>query len=245
VKAKMFGVTLDLLTMNQSIERCTELIELGQPAQHVVINAGKVAMMHDKPHLKEIVSNCHMVNADGQSIVWASRLKGVRVPERVAGIDLMDRLLERAEERGWPVYFLGARDDVVKKCVEVFRARHPRLTVSGYRNGYFEDGRVVAEQIRDAGTRLLFVGISSPKKEEFLSEHLKHRGPGFAMGGGGSVDIVAGLTKRAPVWMQKSGLEWSYRLFQEPGRMWKRYLFGNARFIHLVLKEERRRTPRN
>ncbi|PKQ38563.1 MAG: glycosyltransferase [Actinobacteria bacterium HGW-Actinobacteria-1] len=245
VKTEIFGVTLDMLTMDQSVERCTELIEIGQPAQHVVINAGKVAMMHDKPHLKEIISRCQMVNADGQSVVWASRLKGHPVPERVAGIDLMHKLLERAEQRGWPTYFLGAREEVLQACLAAFRIKYPELVVAGYQHGYFSDDKLVAQQIREAGTRLLFVGISSPKKEEFLSEHLKHMGPVFAMGVGGSFDVVAGLTKRAPLWMQKSGLEWAYRLGQEPGRMWKRYLFGNARFINLVIKEERRRVPRN
>ncbi len=245
MKADIFGVPLDMLTMDESVERCTELIELGQPAQHVVINAGKVAMMHELPHLKEIIARCQMVNADGQSIVWASRLKGHAVPERVAGIDLMHRLLERAEQRGWPTYFLGAKEEVLQACVDVLRGRYPELAIAGYRNGYFDDDRAVAEQIREAGTRLLFVGISSPRKEEFLCQHLKHMGPVFAMGVGGSFDVVAGLTKRAPVWMQKVGLEWAYRLGQEPRRMWKRYLFGNARFINLVMKEERRRTPRN
>ena len=237
MRAEIFGVPLDLLTMDETIHRCSELIESETAAQHVVINAGKVVMMRDVPRLRDVIARCALVNADGQSVVWAGRALGLAVPERVAGIDLMWRLLGEAESRGWPVYFLGARQHVLDECVERVRERHPRLVVCGQRDGYFDDDAAVASDIRESGARLLFVGISSPRKEFFLAEHLDSMGPVFAMGVGGSFDVIAGLTKRAPVWMQRSGLEWFYRFAQEPRRMWKRYLVGNTRFIGLVLRE--------
>jgi N-acetylglucosaminyldiphosphoundecaprenol N-acetyl-beta-D-mannosaminyltransferase len=236
-RARIFGVPLDLLTMEETVARCAELIEERRPIQHVVINAGKVVMMQDVEGLREVVAACELVNADGSSVVWAGRLLGLHVPERVAGIDLMERLLTEAESLGWPVYFLGAKEEVLQSCLSKVLEQHPRLVVSGSRNGYFDDGAAVALDIRQSAARLLFVGITSPKKEFFLAEHLPNMGPVFAMGVGGSFDVIAGLVKRAPVWMQRSGLEWFYRFIQEPGRMWKRYLVGNLRFLGLTLME--------
>lgn len=241
-RASIFGVPLDALTMEETVARCAELVESGRPTQHVVINAGKVVMMQDVPGLREVIANCELVNADGQSIVWAGRFCGIDVPERVAGIDLMWRLLAEAESRTWPVYLLGAREEVVHACAARIREVHPHLVMAGVRNGFFDDDAAVSRAVANSGARLLFVGITSPKKEFFLAEHLAGMGPVFAMGVGGSFDVIAGLTKRAPAWMQRTGLEWFYRFAQEPRRMWKRYLVGNTRFVLLTLEEKRRRT---
>lgn len=236
-RAELFGVPIDLLGIDDTVARCRELVESGLPAQHVVLNAGKVVMMRDVPGLREIVADCDVVNADGQSVVWAGRLLGVPVPERVAGIDLMDRLLAEAEERAWPVYFLGARREVLERFVEVARQRYPGIEVAGARDGYFDDDAAVCAAVRESGARLLFVGISSPRKEFLLREQRETLGPMLSMGVGGSFDVWAGLTSRAPGWMQKAGLEWFHRLMQEPGRMWRRYLVGNTRFVWLVARE--------
>ena len=236
-RARLFGVPLDLLTMQQTVDRCEELIESGRPVQHVVINAGKAVMMQDVPGLREVIGSCDIVNADGQSVVWAGRALGVRVPERVAGIDLMGRLLELAEEKTYPVFFLGATEEILGAFTAEALRRYPRLRVAGTRNGYFKDDTEVAARVAASGARLLMVGISSPRKEFFLAEQLPHMGPVFSMGVGGSFDVWAGKTRRAPLWMQNAGLEWFYRLLQEPRRMWKRYLVGNTRFVLLVGKE--------
>lgn len=233
----IFSVPIDPLTMDQTVARCQELIKSGQAAQHVVINAGKVVMMENVPGLRELISGCSLVNADGQSIVWAARLLGIPVPERVAGIDLMEALLRLAEQEGYPVFFLGATQDVLEAFTAEVMRRHPRLQVAGARNGYFKDDLAVAREVEACGTRVLFVGISSPRKEFFLAEQLPRMGPVFAMGVGGSFDVWAGKTRRAPGWMQRAGLEWFYRLLQEPRRMWKRYLIGNTRFMHLLATE--------
>lgn len=243
MRGEIFGAPLDLLTMDETVSACVSLIEQGRPAQHVVLNAGKVVMMHDDPALHSIVSGCDIVSADGQSIVWAGRALGLDVPERVAGIDLMMRLLAEAEDREWPVYFLGAREDVLASCVSRLKTEYPELMVAGQRDGYFDEGTEVAHGIRDSGSRLVFVGISSPKKERFLAEHLDEMGPVFAMGVGGSFDVISGLTRRAPRWMQRTGLEWFYRFAQEPRRMWRRYLVGNTRFVWLVVREKMRGRP--
>lgn len=237
-RTPFLGVPLDILTMDETVARCRELVSSGRPSQHVVLNAGKCVLMEDEPDVREIVTGCDLVNADGQSVVWAARFLGIRVPERVAGIDLMGRLIALCESEGWPVFFLGAKEDVLAAFEGEALRRHPRLAVVGRRNGYFraDEEAGVAEAIRASGARLLLVGISSPMKERFLARNLERMGPVLAMGVGGSFDVWAGKTTRAPEWMQRVGLEWFHRFAQEPRRMWRRYLVGNLRFAWIVLR---------
>lgn len=240
----LFGVCVDTLDRAETLSRCEELVEQRRFAQHVVLNAGKVVMMHDDPALARIVSECDLVNADGMSVVWAGRLLGVPFPERVAGIDLMCDLLALCAERQWPVYFLGAREDVLSDFLQTAARTWPGLKVAGSHHGYFNDDGLMADSIRESGARLLVVGISSPRKERFLAEQRERLGQLLAMGVGGSLDVISGHTRRAPLWMQRGGLEWAYRFGQEPRRMWRRYLVGNARFVGLVLREAVRRAAR-
>ncbi len=240
-RPRLFGVPVDALSLEETVSTCAGLIEERRFVQHVVLNAGKVVMMESDGALREIIASCDLVNADGMSVVWAGRVLGVPFPERVAGIDLMMRLLELCAERGWPVYVLGATPEVVAAFIETCETDIPHLRIAGSHDGYFEDDGPVVADIRDSGARLLVVGMPSPRKERFLWQHGEELGPLFAMGVGGSLDVVAGHTKRAPVWMQRSGLEWAYRFAQEPRRMWRRYLVGNVRFVGIVIREFARR----
>lgn len=237
----LFGVPVDALSLEETVSRCAGFIEERRFVQHVVLNAGKVVMMDSDGGLREIIANCALVNADGMSVVWAGRVLGVSFPERVAGIDLMMRLLALCAEREWPVYVLGATPEVLAAFIETCETEFPRLRIAGSHDGYFDDDGPIVSDIRDSGARLLVVGMPSPRKERFLWQHGAELGQLFAMGVGGSLDVVAGRTKRAPVWMQRSGLEWAYRLAQEPGRMWRRYLVGNVRFVGIVIREFARR----
>lgn len=236
--AEVFGVPLHPLTMEQTVDRVEQLIGSGGVHQHVVLNAAKIVQLAGDDGLREVVRGCSLVNADGQAVVWAGRLLGVPVPERVTGIDLMERLLARAAERGWRVYFLGASDDVVRRVAEIESDRYPGLVVAGYRSGFWsaaEEDQVVAA-VAAARPTLLFVALPTPAKENFLARNIDRLGASFAMGVGGSFDVVAGVTRRAPHWMQRVGLEWAFRLVQEPRRMFRRYLVGNSRFIALTWK---------
>jgi N-acetylglucosaminyldiphosphoundecaprenol N-acetyl-beta-D-mannosaminyltransferase len=225
--------------MEATLRRCEELIEAGEPVQHVVVNVAKVVALRDDPRLREVVESCALVNVDGQPLVWASRLLGDPLPERVAGIDLMFRLLERAEERGYRIFVLGARQEVLETAIARIRARHPRLEIAGYHHGYFteEETERVQELIRAAAPHILFVAMSSPRKEYWLAEHAAALGVPFSMGVGGSIDVVAGTTRRAPAWMQRAGLEWFFRFAQEPLRLGPRYLKTNTRFALLLARE--------
>ncbi len=240
-RSRLFGIELDCLTQDQTVARCESLIRECRPVQHVVLNASKVVLMEDDEELRGIVQRCDVVNADGQSILWAGRLLGVSIPERVTGIDLMPRLLDVAESNRWGVYFLGAREEVLDTFLEVVKARWPLLVVAGYHSGYFEDELSIVGDIRASGARLLMVGMPSPAKERFLARNLQQIGPVFAIGVGGSFDVYAGLTTRAPAWMRRIGLEWFFRFAQEPLRLWRRYLIGNARFIRIVARDATRR----
>ena len=244
-RPELFGVPLDLLTMDQTVERCQGLIESGRPVQHVVINAGKVNLMDDVPGLREVIRSCALVNADGQSLVWASRILGRPVPERVTGIDLFLALLGLAAERGYGVYFLGATNEIVEEAVAHALCEYPALRVCGRHDGYWDaaDDDDLVAHIRASRPDILFVALPSPRKEYWLAEHLEGLDVPFSMGVGGSFDVYAGRVKRAPLWMQRSGLEWSYRFWQEPLRMWKRYLLGNLKFLYLVVKRGRPGTP--
>lgn len=237
------GCRIDRLDMDGTLARCEELIAAPGVAQHVAINAAKVVALHDDPALAEIVAGCELVSADGQSIVWASRVLGDPLPTRVAGIDLMQELMGLAERRGWGVYFLGARPEVLERALERVRSRYPGLRVVGARDGYFADheAATVAEAVRAAAPEILFVAISSPKKEFWLSRYGRRIDVPFVMGVGGSVDVLAGLTRRAPAILQRMGLEWAYRLVQEPRRLLRRYLVSNGRFAWLVLGDLLRR----
>lgn len=236
-RVHLFGVDVDALTMEESVQRIMELVDAGTPVQHVVLNASKVVMMSQDERLRDVIAACPVVNADGQSVVTASRLLRRRLPERVAGIDLFVELVKRSAENGRSVYFLGARDEVLDEMIRRFRAQYPSLNIAGSRNGYWDDDAAVVAQVHDAHPDLVFLAVPSPRKEFWLAEHMPAMGVPFAMGVGGSFDVVAGKVKRAPVWVQRIGCEWVYRLVQEPRRMWKRYLVGNTKFVMLTAKE--------
>ena len=241
-KVELFECNVASTTMDETLVAIEEIIKRKIPTQHVVINASKVVLMDKDEKLKEIISQCPIINADGQSIVWASKFLGNPLPERVAGIDLMERLVKLSAEKGYRIYFFGAKEEVVLNVVHYYKEKYKGLNIAGYRNGYFSDDDIpeIAEDMKKSKADILLVAFSSPKKEYWLYDNMKKIDIPFCMGVGGSFDIVAGITKRAPLWMQKLGLEWFYRFLQEPRRMWKRYLVGNTKFIKIVLREKRK-----
>jgi len=243
MRRELPGVAVDALTLAEAVARCTDAVQHRGYLAVGVVNAAKVVAMRRNEQLRQAVSGCGMVLADGQSVVWASRILGSPLPERVAGIDLFLELLEEAARRGYRVYFLGARRDVLDLMLAEVCRRYPGLTVAGARDGYFraEEEPGVAAEIRRSGPDLLFVGMSSPTKEVFASRWGHSTGASVVHGVGGSFDVLAGLTRRAPAWYQEHGLEWVYRAWQEPVRLGRRYLTTNMSFMALVAREAIRR----
>jgi N-acetylglucosaminyldiphosphoundecaprenol N-acetyl-beta-D-mannosaminyltransferase len=236
-RAGLPGITIDPLTMELAVERCGDAVEAGDYLSFGMVNAAKAVAMRRNEPLRQAVCGCDIVLADGQAVVWASALLGAPLPERVAGIDLFTELLELASRRGYRVYFLGARAEVLQAMLAVVPARYPGLKVAGSRDGYFstEEEADVAGVIRQAGADLLFIGMSSPRKELFQARWGAATGAKVVHGVGGSFDILAGATRRAPLWWQRHGLEWLYRAIQEPVRLGRRYLTTNLAFVGLVI----------
>lgn len=239
-RVEFLNTYVDALTMKETLRKIEIAIKNKSCIQHVVINAGKINLMQKDKELTRIINKCPIINADGQSIVWASKFLGNPLPERVAGIDIFIELVKLCAEKGYRPYFFGATEEVVKEVVKKYQIKYPMLNVAGYRNGYFKEteSKKIAEDIKKSGADVLFVAFSSPKKEYWINEYMNIMKVPFAMGVGGSFDVIACKTKRAPKWMQKTGLEWFYRLIQEPKRMFKRYIYGNTEFCKVIFREK-------
>jgi N-acetylglucosaminyldiphosphoundecaprenol N-acetyl-beta-D-mannosaminyltransferase len=236
-RLELLGATFDLVTMSAAVDRCIAWCT-GTRAPHVVItaNASHLCMMRRDPRLRAACQAGDLVVADGMSVVWALKWCGAQPPERVAGVDLMDRLLSAGAPRGLRAYFLGARREVVTRLAESCAARYPGLVVAGFRDGYFpaSEHEAIAEEIRRQAPHLLFVGMPSPFKETWV-ERFRHRlDVPVMIGVGGSFDVAAGYILRAPPLMQSLGMEWLWRLLMEPRKLWKRYLTTNSEFLWLA-----------
>ncbi len=241
LRIQLLGSYVDGITMDETVERVKMIIAEGIPTQHVVVNAGKINQMQKDKALRDIVNACPLINADGSSIVLASKVLGKRIPERVTGIDLMMRLLEVASEERYSIFLLGATEEVVREVRRIIVERYPGASVVGYQNGYFDrdDSEEIATAIQNSHADMLFVAFSSPEKEFWINQHLNQMNVPFVMGVGGSFDVMAGKTTRAPKFFQRIGCEWLWRFIQEPRRMFKRYFIGNLIFLKHLLAEKR------
>ncbi len=231
------GVRMHAWTMPETVDEIFSRLNYGLFTQHVVVNVAKLVNMGRDATLEESVKSCDIINIDGMGVVWGGRFLGLDIPERVAGFDLFHSLLERASREDEPVFLLGAEPEIVQKAALMLEQKFTSLKIAGCHHGYFwDDEEAVVKKIADSGAKMLFVAITSPKKENFINRWKEQLGVKFVMGVGGTFDIVAGKSRRAPLFMQKCGLEWFYRLMQEPGRMWKRYLITNTLFALKLIK---------
>jgi exopolysaccharide biosynthesis WecB/TagA/CpsF family protein len=239
-RAGLMGLSFDAVTMDTAVARCLKLC-LGPRTSHTIItaNASHLCMMRRDPEMALACRAAHLTVADGMSVVWALRASGQIALERVAGVDLMARLLAAAETHQLRIYFLGARREVVTALVQRSRAQYPGLEIAGFRDGYFgpEDHQGVVEEIRASEAHILFVGMPSPFKETWCERHRERLEVPLIVGVGGSFDVLAGFIQRAPSWMQSLGMEWFWRLLMEPRKLWKRYLTTNTEFIWLAGRE--------
>ncbi|WP_245502083.1 WecB/TagA/CpsF family glycosyltransferase [Bradyrhizobium guangzhouense] len=206
---------------------------------HVVINVAKVVGMLSNADLRSDVCGADLINVDGMGVVWGARLFGVPVPERVSGVDVMERLFGLCAERGYRPFLLGAEQSVLEAVQRRLHVDYPSLVVAGMRDGYFkadEESALISE-INASGADCLLVAMPTPKKERFLGAYRAQLSCSFVMGVGGSFDVYGGKVARAPLTLQQNGMEWAYRVWQEPRRLWRRYLTTNARFCWLMFRE--------
>ena len=229
---------VDDVTMDESVQIAEEAVIQKKPIFQISINANKINLIQKNPELRSIINESGLNNADGTSVLWAAKLFGHSIKEKVAGCDLFQNLVRLSAEKGYRVYFLGAKEETVKRMVEVLCERYPSLTVAGYRNGYFSEQQEpqIVDEIAAAKPDFLFAALSSPKQEYFLHRYWDRLGVGYAMGVGGSFDVVAGTVKRAPQWMIDHSLEWLYRFCREPKKRFYSCLVSPAKFVLLVLR---------
>jgi N-acetylglucosaminyldiphosphoundecaprenol N-acetyl-beta-D-mannosaminyltransferase len=236
---QILGVPVHPLRMTDMLELVDAAIAARTRLHIGVVNAAKIVNMRRDALLRDAVLTSDVIVADGVSVVWAGRVLGQPLPERVAGIDLMTRILERAGSCGYRIYCLGATEAVLGATVTRIERDYPGAKVVGAQHGYFTsaDEARVASAIADARPDVLFVAMTSPKKEQFLARWAAQIDVPVCHGVGGSFDVMAGKTERAPLVWQKLGLEWLYRVKQEPRRLWRRYLVTNTLFCAYVLHD--------
>lgn len=236
----ILNTLVDVLSMDQTVSLVEKYIKTNTPLHLMGVNADKINDLNRNYLMKKIVNSCGIINADGASVVLASKFLKKPLPERVAGIDLMQELVKLASKKNYSIYLLGAKQEVVEKTSSVLKSTYPNLYVSGIHNGYFKesDWINISKTLKAINPSIVFVGITSPLKE-YLIEFLQNDGVNSVfMGVGGSFDVISGNINRAPKWMQNNNLEWLYRVMQEPRRLFKRYFVGNWIFIKDVLKEK-------
>lgn len=240
-RLRILGVPVDAVDMRETLAWVEDRIATRQPGRHLCVNAANVVRANDDPDYLALLERGDLIGSDGQPFVWAARMLGHPLPERVAGIDLMEQVLRRARDAEWRVYLLGGRHHVVTRLAERLRAEG--VQIAGFRDGYYtpEEEPAVLDEIRRSAADVVFVGMPSPAKERVVVAGPEATGVPVCIGVGGSFDVLAGELRRAPVTVQRLGLEWLFRLVQEPRRLFRRYAVTNTRFVALVAREVPRR----
>ncbi|OGQ46276.1 MAG: hypothetical protein A3H42_04440 [Deltaproteobacteria bacterium RIFCSPLOWO2_02_FULL_46_8] len=234
----LFNLPIDCLSLQETLDWIDKAIQKKEPRQHTVINAAKIVLAQKDTELKKSILESDLINADGQPVVWAARWLGIPIKEKVSGSDLIVQLLKLAEKKQWRIFFLGAKSKTLERMIERLKKEYPTLQIAGSQDGYFakEEAKPIAHRIKATKADILFVGMPTPKKENFIRDYKDIMQVPFSMGVGGTFDILAGQVRRAPAWVQNIGCEWLFRLYQEPRRLWKRYLKTNTLFLYMVFR---------
>jgi N-acetylglucosaminyldiphosphoundecaprenol N-acetyl-beta-D-mannosaminyltransferase len=236
-------VPIDVVTMSDAVERVTQQVnaERGRPFLISGVNASLVNTAKDNPALASYLANATLNVADGMSLVLASRILRSRLPERVTGIDLMIELCGLASVMGRSVYLLGGMDGAAAGAASWLKGRFPGIRIVGvdrpHMGSEFDPAEVVQILMRITAARpdFLFVCLGVPRQERWIEQFALDLPVKVVMGNGAAFDVLAGFFHRPPVWIQKIGMEWFYRLCIEPRRLWKRYLLGNLKFVQTIL----------
>jgi N-acetylglucosaminyldiphosphoundecaprenol N-acetyl-beta-D-mannosaminyltransferase len=231
IKIHPFPESLFLSIIGNNLETSSMIVQNG-------INASTFVELMDNDSLRQAIMNSDLVNVDGISVLLALRFLGYKIPEHVPCPDLAEKILSIADSNKYSVFLLGARESDLVLCRKNLQGRYPNLIIAGLHDGYFEfaDETNIVDLINSVKPDILLLGMPSPKKELFVERNKNSLNTKYCFGVGGYFDILSGSKKRAPKWMRRIGMEWFYRFSQEPGRLWKRYLFGNVKFIFLILK---------
>ena len=238
MRINLLGANIDNLSMSETIKKVSKLVTERDRANLVItLNPEYLYRAQNETFLMDLVNQADLVTPDGAGIVWACKMAGSPVSERVTGIDLMLNLMAVSEKEGWGVYLLGSAPGVAEEAARNLQVQYPALKIVGTEHGYFkesEEAEIVAK-IRTAKPHLLFVALGMPRQELWIEKYKEEMGVPVSMGVGGSLDVVAGRVERVAPWLQKLNLEWLGRLLKEP-RRWKRQLVL-PKFAGLVIKK--------
>ena len=235
----LFGMMFSYLDLRNTLDYLDSEV-LGIPGNGVFIftaNVDHTVRFNWDHEFRHAYTVATMVFPDGMPLIWASWLLGRPLRERVTGIDLLLGLCHLADRKRYPCFFLGAEEDTLALAVSRLRQQFPNLPIAGYHHGFFDNDREVLALIQEARPSILFVGMGSPKQEQWISAHQQHFNCRIVLAVGGSFEVVGGRKPRAALWIQIVGLEWLWRLLLEPRRLWKRYLVADLRFIFLLAFE--------
>lgn len=234
-KVIVLDVPVDTVDMAETLERVTVFIRQRVPHLIVTANAEMIMQATKDYELQHILTRADLVLADGIGVVWAARYQGSPLPERVAGADLVNRLLAMAAAQRYKIFFLGAAPGVAEQAAQRVRSLYKNIEICGTQDGYFtpETESAVIAAVKEASPDILLAGLGVPRQEKWLWQHKDHLGVPVCIGVGGVIDVLAGVTRRAPVWMQKAGLEWMYRLMKQPWRIGR--MMALPRFVLRVL----------
>lgn len=238
-KMEILNIPVNLMTMTEVVDFLDVSIQKNEQIFLVTANAEIIMMAQkDEEYKKILTEQTNIILPDGAGVVWAGRHLGYSVPERVAGFDLFKKLLTLANAKSYKVFFFGGAERIAKEAAEIAKKNNPNLQVVGTLNGYFkeDESEEIVKKINDSGADLLFVALGAPKQEKWLAKWQKKLQVKLFMGIGGSFDVLSGKTKRAPIWMQRAGLEWLFRLIKEPFRF-KRMFTTLPQFVIMILKK--------
>lgn len=228
----------DPLTLSQTTDAIFKDLAERKRGWLCTVNVAILMMMRGDARLQQFVDRASIIVADGQPLVWIAPWLDKPLPERVTGVDLVESICARAVVEKKSIYLLGATSSIVEILANRLRNKFPGLQVD-YADGYFSSNDAVtrADKVRQSGASILLVGMGVPRQEFFIEKQWERLGVGMAIGVGGSFDVLAGLRRRAPIWVQSLGLEWTHRMLQEPRRLFKRYLVTNLQFIRCLFAE--------
>jgi exopolysaccharide biosynthesis WecB/TagA/CpsF family protein len=243
---EILGVRYARLAPADALERAEKLYERDEPAWVAVENVHGLNIAWSDPSFRAVLARADLVLNDGKGVMLAAMLQSRPFPADLNGNLFTPLLLQRAAERRWPVYFLGADPGVAEAAAEVLRGRLPALEVAGCRHGFISPGEEddVVATVQRSGAGLLLVGMGNPLQERWLDANIARTGARLGLGVGAFFDFQSGKVARAPAWMNRAGIEWLHRLGQEPGRLWRRYLVGNPLFLWRVAGERVRAAAR-
>jgi N-acetylglucosaminyldiphosphoundecaprenol N-acetyl-beta-D-mannosaminyltransferase len=240
---RLFGLSFTASTLKEARTHLLGELAAGRRQLVITANTDHLVRLRRYPELAAAYLAADLVLPDGMPVVWGSRLVGAALPERVTGVDLMDALCEGLTRDARSIFLLGSTDEILSRAVRALTERFPGIRLAGTHHGFFapDDDPDVVGAINASGADALLIGMGSPRQERWAATHAGMLAARLLVCVGGSLEVLAGVRSRAPRWVQRVGLEWSYRLLQEPGRLWKRYLIQDAAFVPILAREWRSR----